>query len=86
MGTVDSQHEQWARVLSAARGTGAGDTVVLGTAMELGLRIAPDVVGCSVTEVFDAGGRTPVWANDVALQLDLAQYEDNAGPCLSAAR
>ena len=84
---METQQEQWAQVLRAT--TGAHREVrtdsVLRTAMALGLGITPATVGCSVTEVAGAGYRSPVVANDLSLDLDLAQYESGAGPCLTAA-
>lgn len=79
-----STHKQWARVLGASAGPDRAEA--LGTAMELGFDVSPDVVGCSVTELDGALGRTPAWAGDVALTLDEAQYDADAGPCLTAAR
>lgn len=79
------RRRQWARVLSAAAG-GEDGREALPAAMRLGLDIAPAVVGASVTELHEAGGRTPVWVNELALDLDRAQYEGDSGPCLDAAR
>lgn len=77
--------QQWAQVLTAASAPVADHGAVLRTAMTLGLGVAPAAVGCSVTERAGSGFRTAASANDLALALDLAQYDADEGPCLSAA-
>jgi hypothetical protein len=58
----------------------------LALAMSLGSAITPDGVACSVTQVTDSGYRTPVWSNQVALDLDRAQYDAGEGPCVATAQ
>jgi hypothetical protein len=84
---VKPQQELWTQVLRATTGSDRETRTdsVLRTAMTLGLGIAPAAVGCSVTEKTESGYRSPVVANDLSLQLDLAQYDAEAGPCLTAA-
>ncbi len=77
--------QQWARVLTAASAPVAHRRAVLRTAMGLGLGVAPAAVGCSLTERVGSGYRTAASANELALALDLAQYDAGEGPCLSAA-
>ena len=81
------QQDLWTQVLRATTGPDREIRTesVLQTAMTLGLGIAPAAVGCSVTEITESGYRSPVVANDLSLQLDLAQYDAEAGPCLTAA-
>jgi hypothetical protein len=59
---------------------------VLRDAMEIGVRLGPGILGCSVSELTGAGHRTPVWSGRLALDLDAAQYAADAGPCLASAR
>jgi ANTAR domain/GAF domain len=81
-----NQHQQWASVLSAAASAAVPDVdSALRTAMQLGLGIVPSATACSVTELTDSGYRTTVSANELAVDLDRAQYDADAGPCLSAA-
>lgn len=77
--------QQWAEVLAAAAKPVADRAAVLRTATGLGLGIAPAAVGCSLTERAGPGFRTAATANELALNLDLAQYAAGAGPCLAAA-
>jgi hypothetical protein len=58
---------------------------VLRAAVTLGLDIGPTVLGCSLTELTETGGRTPAYANALSMTLDQAQYDSGAGPCLTAA-
>jgi hypothetical protein len=53
--------------------------------MALGMSVAPDMAGCSVTQADGSGYRTPVTSNDLAVAVDRAQYDAGAGPCLTAA-
>lgn len=70
----------------------AADTVgsdpgrLLSEAVAGGLLIAGDVVGCSVTEIGADRCRTPVYAGEAAIALDLVQYAAGRGPCLTAIR
>lgn len=77
--------QQWAQVLAAAAKPVADQETVLRTAMVLGLGVAPAAVGCSLTERAGSGFRTAATANQLALDLDLAQYDAGEGPCLAAA-
>lgn len=83
---MNRRHE-WAQVLSAAAGDG-DRWDVLPTAVRLSEDVAPAMVGASVTELAGPGARTPVSVNELALALalDQAQYEDDRGPCMDAAR
>jgi hypothetical protein len=59
---------------------------LLSEAVAGGLLITEGVVGCSLTEI-DAGRfRTPVYAGEAAIVLDLVQYAAGRGPCLTAIR
>ena len=59
---------------------------LLSEAVAGGLLITEGVVGCSVTEI-DAGRfRTPVYAGEAAIALDLVQYTAGRGPGLTAIR
>lgn len=80
--------DEWTRVTAAADRPGAvrDRDAVLGTAMTLGMGIVPEMAGCSVTRHHDGVFGTPISANDLAVALDEAQYEADAGPCLTAAR
>jgi hypothetical protein len=69
--------------LHRSAGRGAG---LLGEALGLGLTITPDSVGCSVTEQTGSGFVTPAASNELALQLDHAQYAAADGPCVAACR
>ncbi len=81
--------EKWDRLLRAASQPGAftGLDVLLRHAVELGSEVAPDAVSCSITEIADGNEyRTPVYSDQLALDLDRAQYEAGDGPCMAAAR
>lgn len=80
-----SQQQQWASVLSAASAGVTEVEAALRTAMQLGLGVAPSATACSVTEVTGSGFRTVVSANELAMDLDRAQYAADEGPCLVAA-
>jgi hypothetical protein len=80
------RRQQWAAVLAAAADPPADRDAALLAAMELGADVATSVVASSVTVRTDAGFRTAASANALALALDLAQYDADAGPCLDAAR
>jgi hypothetical protein len=77
--------QQWAQVLAAASAPVQDRESVLRTAVALGVGVAPAAVGCSLTEQVGAGFRTAATANELALALDLVQYDADEGPCLSAA-
>lgn len=81
-------HQQWAELLrAAAEPKSASDSaVLLRQAVELGRDIAPDAVACSVTTIDGDRYHTPVSSDDLALDLDRAQYESGDGPCMAAAR
>lgn len=55
-------------------------------ASDLGSRIDPDSVGCSITVVDGDGYVTPAASSPQALGLDEVQYAHNQGPCVAAAR
>jgi hypothetical protein len=79
------QQQQWTLVVAAAASGAVPDVeAALGMAMQLGLGVAPSATACSVTELIDAGYRTTVSANALAVALDEAQYDADEGPCLSA--
>lgn len=83
-----STEERWARVVLAAQDpqSVADRDTVLRDAMEIGLGLEPGILACSVSELSGAGHRTSVWSSGLALDLDVAQYAADAGPCLAAAR
>jgi hypothetical protein len=81
--------EQWAELLRAVSQPAAypGLDVLLRKAVELGSTMTPEAVSCSITEI--TGGeeyRTPVYSDQLALDLDQAQYQAGDGPCMAAAR
>lgn len=81
--------ERWAELLRAASHPAADPAadVPLRLAVELGAEVAPEAISCSVTEIVDgARFRTPVASDQLALDLDRAQYESGDGPCVAAAR
>lgn len=82
-------HERWAELLRAASHP-VGDPdedVPLRLAVELGAEVAPEAISCSITEIADGDRyRTPVYSDQLALDLDRAQYESGDGPCMAAAR
>ena len=80
---------QWARVLTAASEYRHPDPVpdaLLRSAVALGLDVAPDAVGCSITQLHGAEFNTPFASDELAMALDLAQYTAGTGPCVTAAR
>lgn len=84
-----SAHDQWDELLRAVSQPAAYPElgVLLRQAVELGSQVAPDALSCSITEI--AGGdeyHTPVYSDQLALDLDKAQYEAGDGPCMAAAR
>ena len=89
MNTQVNTPEQWGELLRAVSepATYPGLDVLLRQAVELGSRITPEAVSCSITEI--AGGdeyHTPVYSDQLALDLDKAQYQAGDGPCMAAAR
>jgi hypothetical protein len=78
----------WAHLVAAAsRPAAAPDPELLHAAVRLGLDVAPQVVGCSITELSqDGGARTSANTDDRTLDLDRAQYAAGDGPCVAAAR
>lgn len=79
--------QDWDGVFAVLREQSAdGASVqVLERVLALGHDVATGTVGCSVTQ-FD-GDRywTPAASSGLALELDVAQYAELAGPCVSAA-
>lgn len=59
---------------------------VLTAAVHAGASLAQRNVACSVTEIRSEGCFTRAWSSELALQLDLAQYQAVCGPGLNAAR
>ena len=59
---------------------------LLSEAVAGGLLITEGVVGCSLTEIEAGRFRTPVYAGEAAIVLDLVQYAAGRGPCLTAIR
>lgn len=59
---------------------------LLSEAVAGGLLITEGVVGCSVTEIDACRFRTPVYAGEAAIALDLVQYTAGRGPGLTAIR
>ncbi|MDQ1752984.1 MAG: hypothetical protein QOE71_4040 [Pseudonocardiales bacterium] len=83
--STDHRWEPLLRAASTSRDRLSG-TSLLVDAVRLGLDVAPGTVGCSITELTDAGYRTPVTSGPLALELDQAQYAAGNGPCVVAAR
>jgi hypothetical protein len=84
---LDTENK-WARLVAQASRPGAAEDQagLLHDAVELGRGIVPGGVGCSVTQMDLDGFSTPVASGDLAMELDLAQYQENRGPCVDAAR
>src|SRR3954454_21040755 len=82
-----NSRENWDGIVAAAAAPAsvADRRAVLRAAVTLGLDVGPTVLGCSLTELTETGGRTPAYANGLSMTLDQAQYDSGAGPCLSAA-
>ena len=81
--------EKWDQLLRAVSQASSDDgpDVLLQQAVQLGAEVAPDAVGCSITEIADDDRfRTPVYSDQLALDLDRAQYHAGDGPCMAAAR
>lgn len=81
-------HQHWAELLRAAAEpkSGSDPATLLRRAVELGREVAPDAVACSITTIDGDRYHTPVSSDDLALELDRAQYESGDGPCMAAAR
>jgi hypothetical protein len=85
------KHREWARVLGALSDPreerdATAQHGLVHDALGLAGTVTDDVAGCSVTETTTSGFRTPVASNDLALELDLAQYAAGNGPCVAACR
>jgi hypothetical protein len=80
--------EKWVHLLRAVSQPEVSDSdVLLRHAVELGADVAPEAVSCSITEIAEGDSyRTPVYSDQLALDLDRAQYESGDGPCMAAAR
>ncbi len=83
-----STHRQWAQLLDAVSRPDAGHDCgdLLRQALGLGSDVAPETVGCSVTEIVGSRYSTPAFSGSLALDLDRAQYQSGDGPCMTAAR
>ncbi|MDQ1742643.1 MAG: hypothetical protein QOE23_982 [Pseudonocardiales bacterium] len=85
--------EQWRALLRATSQPAASAELagLLQQAVRLGSQLTPEAVSCSITEM-DGGNtrgvayRTPVYSDQLALDLDRAQYQAGDGPCMAAAR
>ena len=87
MGNEDA----WAVVVEAASTGGlkaapAERLRLLQVALGLGHSITEDSVGCSVTVAAGSEFMTPAASNELAMELDLAQYAAQDGPCVAACR
>jgi hypothetical protein len=80
--------DKWARLLEIASGAPrpAIEVLPLEDALALSAEVAPEIVGCSVTEMAGPNYRTPAFWGQTALSLDIAQYAAGTGPCVAAAR
>ena len=66
---------------------GQGDLrYVLARIAELAKAAIPGAAEVSVTLVTDEAAGTPAFTGQLALDMDESQYDDEAGPCLDAAR
>jgi hypothetical protein len=80
---------RWSHVIAAATRPPASIAerhAALQVALGAGASITVDSVGCSITETTPHGFHTPAASDDLALILDLAQYEADDGPCVAACR
>jgi transcriptional regulator with GAF, ATPase, and Fis domain len=59
---------------------------ILARVAELANRLIPGAAQTSVTLINDGDAKTAAYTGELALQLDLKQYEFDHGPCLEAAR
>lgn len=77
----------WGQLIEAVAGSRAHRDAgaSLSLAMSLGSAITADGLACSVTQITHAGYHTPVWSNQIALDLDRAQYAAGTGPCVDTA-
>lgn len=81
--------DAWSNLLAATSQlkSDAELSAALRTAFTLRTDVAPDTVACSLTEIVDESQlRTPIWSNEIAIELDHAQYDAAKGPCIDAAR
>lgn len=78
---------QWSRLLDAVRReqTAADRQQSVAGALQVGLTVVEGMLACSITEVSSSGAHTPAASNQLALQLDEAQYRAGSGPCVDAA-
>lgn len=88
---METSQENWSRLLRGATPSnppesGKAMVTALELASELGARIDPESVGCSITMVDGDGFVTPAASSPQALGLDQAQYAHNEGPCVAAAQ
>lgn len=75
------------RVAAHGRDADAADRQqLLSAAVRACAVIAPDSMGCSITEMDGPRFRTSMSSGDVADTLDQLQYRAGAGPCIGAAR
>lgn len=77
---------RWARVLQWVQDPASAGSPPLAVVLGLGLDVAPDSVGCSVTVPSGEGFVTPAATGPLAVALDGAQYRSGQGPCIAAAR
>jgi hypothetical protein len=79
--------QKWALLLQIASHQAVEDSAVsLTEALQLSRDVAPEVLGCSVTEMVGPNFQTPASSGPLAQQLDTSQYVAGAGPCVAAAR
>ncbi|MEO7260425.1 MAG: ANTAR domain-containing protein [Jatrophihabitantaceae bacterium] len=82
-----STGERWARLVALERSPATGDRQsLLRDVVALGYEVAQGVLGCSITEADQPGGRSAAVSNTLAASLDQAQFDAGDGPCLAAAR
>jgi hypothetical protein len=74
-------------LIAAAQQPTVADQQLLLEAVAVGMDTAPDVLGCTLTELDGQGGYRSVAAStELAAALDQAQFDAGNGPCLAAAR
>lgn len=86
-----NNEDDWALVVQATASPELTATPVqrlrlLHTALGLGHSITAGSVGCSVTLTVGSEFVTPAASNELAMELDLAQYAAADGPCVAACR
>jgi hypothetical protein len=82
---------RWTRVITALSRQSTDNLaeqreLLLQDALGVGASITDDTMGCSITETRLHGFRTPAASSSTALELDLAQYAADDGPCIAACR